>query len=53
MIDIKLLGPTGDQYAQFSMNGSWLATTKAVYAEAVNKALEAANRQRERSHYKH
>lgn len=41
MIDVKLLGPKGDQYAPLSDNGAWLATTKAEFADEVKAAIEA------------
>jgi len=42
MIEVKLLGPKDDQWAVISLGSQWLATTRAVYAEAVKKAIADA-----------
>ena len=42
MIEVKLLGPKDDQWAVISLGSQWLATTRAVYAEAVKDARKAA-----------
>ena len=42
MIDVKLLGPKDDQWAVISLGSQWLATTRAVYAEAVKAAIAEA-----------
>jgi hypothetical protein len=42
MIEIKLLGPKDDQWAVISLGSQWLATTRAVYSEAVKAAIAAA-----------
>jgi len=42
MIEVKLLGPRDDQWAVISLGSQWLATTRAVYAEAVKAAITAA-----------
>ena len=41
MIEVKLLGPKDDQWAVISFENKWLATTRAVYAEAVKAAIAA------------
>ena len=42
MIEVKLLGPKDDQWAVISLGSQWLATTRAVYAEAVKAAIAEA-----------
>ena len=42
MIEVKLLGPKDDQWAVISLESQWLATTRAVYAEAVKAAIADA-----------
>ena len=42
MIEIKLLGPKDDQWAVISLKDQWLATTRAVYADAVKQAISDA-----------
>ena len=42
MIETKLLGPKDDQWAVISLGSQWLATTRAVYAEAVKTAIAEA-----------
>ena len=42
MIEVKLLGPKDDQWAVISLGSQWLATTRAVYAEAVKDAIDDA-----------
>ena len=42
MIEIKLLGPKDDQWAVISLGSQWLATTRAVYADAVKAAIADA-----------
>ena len=42
MIETKLLGPKDDQWAVISLGSQWLATTRAVYAEAVKTAIADA-----------
>ena len=42
MIEIKLLGPKDDQWAVISLGSQWLATTRAVYADAVKDAIADA-----------
>ena len=42
MIEVKLLGPKDDQWAVISLGSQWLATTRAVYSEAVKQAIAAA-----------
>ena len=42
MIDVKLLGPKDDQWAVISLKDQWLATTRAVYADAVKDAIADA-----------
>lgn len=42
MIEVKLLGPKDDQWAVISLGSQWLATTRAVYAEAVKQAIADA-----------
>jgi len=42
MIEVKLLGPKDDQWAVISLENKWLATTRAVYSEAVKQAIAAA-----------
>lgn len=42
MIEVKLLGPKDDQWAVISLENKWLATTRAVYSEAVKTAIAAA-----------
>jgi len=42
MIEIKLLGPKDDQWAVINLKDQWLATTRAVYAEAVKQAIAEA-----------
>lgn len=38
MMETKLLGPKDDQWAVISLGSQWLATTRAVYADAVKAA---------------
>ena len=42
MIDVKLLGPKDDQWAVISLKDQWLATTRAVYADAAKDAIADA-----------
>lgn len=42
IIETKLLGPKNDQWAVISLASQWLATTRAVYAEAVKAAIADA-----------
>jgi len=42
MIEVKLLGPKDDQWAVINLGSQWLATTRAVYAEAVKQAIAEA-----------
>ena len=42
IIETKLLGPKNDQWAVISLGSQWLATTRAVYAEAVKQAIADA-----------
>lgn len=42
MIETKLLGPKYDQWAVISLGSQWLATTRAVYADAVKDAIADA-----------
>ena len=42
MIDVKLLGPKDDQWAVISLGSQWLATTRAVYADAVKDVIADA-----------
>ena len=42
VIETKLLGPKDDQWAVISLGSQWLATTRAVYAEAVKDAIADA-----------
>ena len=42
MIETKLLGPKDDQWAVINLGSQWLATTRAVYAEAVKAAIAEA-----------
>ena len=42
MIETKLLGPKDDQWAVISLGSQWLATTRAVYADAVKDAIADA-----------
>ena len=41
-METKLLGPKDDQWAVISLGSQWLATTRAVYAEAVKQAIADA-----------
>jgi len=42
MIEVKLFGPKDDQWAVISLGSQWLATTRAVYADAVKAAIAEA-----------
>ena len=42
MIEVKLLGPKDDQWAVINLGSQWLATTRAVYADAVKDAIAEA-----------
>jgi len=42
MIEVRLFGPRDDQWAVINLKDQWLATTRAVYAEAVKAAIADA-----------
>jgi type II secretory pathway component PulL len=42
MIETRMLGPKNDQWAVINLGSQWLATTRAVYADAVKDAIADA-----------
>ena len=42
MMEVRLFGPRDDQWAVINLGSQWLATTRAVYAEAVKQAIADA-----------